>query len=187
MQGADLKLRFAGPDMSLLGELTGLPVPRTPSYQITGQLDFANERVQLRDLAARVGNSDFAGTIEVDPKVEPPEMVANLTSRRVDLADLGGFIGAEPGRTDTAGLSAAQRAQLAQNKEAQPKLLPDTPISVPKLHWANVHLHYRSKSIEGRSVPLDNLEVKLDIVNGQVTVQPLSFGVGPVASLPWSS
>ncbi len=98
LQGVNLKLRFAGPDMSQLSELTGLPLPRTPNYQLIGQLDFANQRVQLRNFIARVGSSDLAGSIEVDPKNEPPEMTAELASRRVDLADLGGFIGSEPGR-----------------------------------------------------------------------------------------
>ena len=177
LQGADLKLHFAGPDMSQLSALTGLPLPRTPNYQLTGQLDFANQRVQLRNFTARVGSSDLAGTIEVDPKDEPPEMTAELTSRRVDLADLGGFIGTEPGRTTTPGQTASQRAEVAR-AEAQPRLIPDTRINVPKLRWANVHLHYRGQTIEGRSVPLDNLDVRLDIKDGQVTLHPLSFGVG---------
>jgi AsmA family protein len=177
MQGADLKLHFAGPDMSLLTPLTGIPVPKTPDYELTGGLDFAKDLIQLRDLAARVGSTDLEGIIEVNSSAEPPEMTANLRSRRVDLADLGAFIGTEPGRTSTPGETPAQRAQLA-HAESSPKLIPDTPISVPKLRFANVHLQYLGQSIEGRSVPLDNLEVKLDIVNGQVEVHPLSFGVG---------
>jgi AsmA family protein len=177
LQGADLRLHFAGPDMSQLSELTGLPLPRTPNYQLTGQLDFANQRVQLRNFVARVGNSDLSGTIEVDPKDEPPEMTAELTSRRVDLADLGGFIGTEPGRTTTPGQTTSQRAEVAR-VEARPRLIPDTRINVPKLRWANVHLHYRGQTIEGRSVPLDNLDVRLDIKDGQVILHPLSFGVG---------
>jgi len=52
LRGADLKLHLAGPDMALLGALTGLPVPQTPSYQLTGQVDFAEHRVQLHDFAA---------------------------------------------------------------------------------------------------------------------------------------
>jgi uncharacterized protein involved in outer membrane biogenesis len=177
LQGVNLKLHFAGPDMSQLSELTGLPIPRTPNYQLTGQLDFANQRVQLRNFIARVGSSDLEGSIEVDPKDEPPEMTAELTSRRVDLADLGGFIGSAPGRTSTPGQTASQRAEVART-EAQPRLIPNTPINVPKLRWANVHLHYRGQSIEGRSVPLDNVDVRLDIKDGQVSLHPLSFGVG---------
>jgi uncharacterized protein involved in outer membrane biogenesis len=62
--------------------------------------------------------------------------------------------------------------------EAQPRLIPDARINVPKLRWANVHLHYHGQSIEGRSIPLDNLDVHLDIKDGQVSLHPLSFGVG---------
>jgi hypothetical protein len=177
LQGTDLKLRLAGPDMALLGPLTGLPMAKTPSYLIAGQLELSRQHVRLRDFAARVGSSDLRGTIDVNPDTDPPDMVAELTSRRVDLADLGGFIGAEPGRTTTPGQTAAQRAEIAR-AEAQPKLIPDTPISIPKLHWANVHVKYHAGSIAGRSVPLDNLSVVADIVNGQVNIHPLSFGVG---------
>lgn len=177
MRGADLKLHFAGPDMSLLTQLTGIPVPKTPAYQLTGELDFGKDLVQLRDFAARVGNTDLEGIIGVNPDSEPPDVKANLRSHRVDLADLGGFIGTEPGRTTTPGETPAQRAQLART-ETSPNLIPNTPISVPKLHWANVHLQYRGDAIVGRSVPLDKLDVTLDMVNGQVTLHPLSFGVG---------
>lgn len=177
LEGADLKLRLAGPDMSLLGPLTGLPMTKTPNYQIAGQLQFVNQHVQLRDFAARVGSSDVEGTIDVNPDTEPPDMVAELASRRLDLADLGGFLGAEPGRTTTPGQTPAQRAQIAR-AETQPRLIPNTPISISKLHWADVHVTYRAGSIVGRSVPLDNLNIVADIVNGQVNIHPISFGVG---------
>jgi uncharacterized protein involved in outer membrane biogenesis len=163
--------------MQLLKKLVGLPFPRTPNYQVSGQLDLADHRVQFRDFKRRVGNSDLEGTIDVDPDKEPPEVPANLASRRVDLADLGGFIGSEPGRVDTTGQSATQRAQVAK-AEASARLLPDTPISIPKLHWADIDLKYRGQQIEGRSVPLDHLDVAMDIVNGTVTLHPISFGVG---------
>jgi AsmA family protein len=165
LHGASLNLQFAGPDMSLLDKLTGLPLPKTPIYQITGKLDFADGRVQFRDFKGRVGNSDLEGTIDVDPGKDRPEMVADLASRRVDLVDLGGFIGAEPGRTST-------------TSQANDRVLPGTPISVPKLQGADIHLKYRGQRIQGQSLPLDNLDVALDIVNGQVKLHPVTFGVG---------
>ncbi len=177
LKGADLKLQFAGPDMSQLQKLVGLPIPQTPNYQLTGQLDFADGRVQFKNFNGRMGNSDLSGTIDVDPGKERPEVVANLMSRAVDLADLGGFIGTTPGRVGTQGQSSTERAQVA-NAEASLRLLPDTPMSIPKLHWADVHLQYRGQHIQGRSVPLDQLAVALDIVNGQVTLHPISFAVG---------
>jgi uncharacterized protein involved in outer membrane biogenesis len=177
LQDANLKLQFAGPDMSLLEKLIGIPIPKTPNYQVTGQLDFADKRIQFRNFQGRVGNSDLEGTIDVDPLKESPEVTANLVSKRVDLPDLGGFIGAEPGRVTTAGATTAQRAEVAK-AQVSSKLLPDRPISVPKLHWANIHLKYKGEKIQGSSMPLDNVEAALDIVDGQVTVHPISFAVG---------
>ena len=177
LSGASLKLRFAGPDMSLLEKLVGLPIPKTPNYQVTGELDFANNRVRFKNLSGRLGNSDISGTIEVDPTRERPDVVAKLASRRVDLADLGGFIGSTPGRIGTTGQTPAERAEVAK-AEASPRLLPDTPISVPKLHWADIHLEYTGQRIEGRSMPLDQLIVTLDIVDGKVTLHPIRFTIG---------
>ena len=59
-----------------------------------------------------------------------------------------------------------------------PKLLPDTPISLPKLRAADVKLRYRGDHIVGRSVPLDNLVVNLSVINGKIALEPISFGVG---------
>lgn len=177
LKGADLKLQLAGPDMGLLEPLTGVPIPKTPPYKIAGNLDFAGGRVQFRDFQGQVGNSDLEGTFDFDPAKGRPELTADLKSRRVDLTDLGGFIGAEPGRVNTPGKTPAQKEQTAR-AEASPKLLPDKPISLPRLTWADIHLKYRGQKIEGRSVPLDDLTVALDIEDGNVRLHPISFGVG---------
>ncbi|MDQ2805046.1 MAG: AsmA family protein, partial [Pseudomonadota bacterium] len=100
LEGANLKLRFAGPSMDKLEPLTGIPIPVTPPYELTGNLDFANHKVQFRDFAGRVGKSDLEGTIDVNPPAEAagrPVVMADLTSRLVNLADLGGFIGTRAG------------------------------------------------------------------------------------------
>ncbi|MEO9189057.1 MAG: AsmA family protein, partial [Acetobacteraceae bacterium] len=105
------------------------------------------------------------GSLAIDPGTERPVLVANLASHSVNLADLGGFVGAKPGPE-------------TPKEEAAPGLLPNTPISVPQFRYADVHLRYRGGRIQGRSMPLDDLVVALDIVNGQVAVHPVSFGVG---------
>ena len=45
--GADLKLELAGPDMSLLMPLTGVPIPATPPYSIAGALDYADRKIRF--------------------------------------------------------------------------------------------------------------------------------------------
>lgn len=175
--GADLKLELAGADMRDLYHLTGIPIPETPAYRIAGQLDYADHKFRFHGFRGVVGSSDLRGMIEEDPGQERPMVTADLASTKVDLADLGGFIGTTPGRLSTPNQSPAQKQELARG-EASPKLLPNSPISLPKLRAANVKLRYRGEHILGRSVPLDNLVVNLSIDGGKVALEPISFGVG---------
>ncbi|UFN51193.1 AsmA family protein [Roseomonas sp. OT10] len=176
-QGADLKLRLSGPDMALLQPLTGIPLPKTPNYQVEGQLDYVAGRVRFRDFGGRMGRSDLNGTITVTTGAGKPDVTADLRSRRVDLADLGGFIGEEPGRVSTPGQTPQQRREVAR-AEASSRLLPDEPLNLPKLEAANVHLKYRADSIIGRNMPFDTMGAEMEIENGAVTLKPLTLGVG---------
>jgi AsmA family protein len=183
-KGADVRLRVSGPDMALLEPLVGFPIPGTPAYQIAGKLDLDGlEKIRFRDFQGRLGNSDIAGTVleepagtEVKGKARPV-VTMDLRSNRVDLADLTGFIGGTPGRTDTAN-STPQQRQAVATADASSKFLPDTPISVPRLNWADIHLRYHGAHIEGRNMPLDDVAIAVDVVGGHITVHPLSFGIG---------
>jgi uncharacterized protein involved in outer membrane biogenesis len=183
-KGANAALRFSGPDLGLLEPLVGFPIPKTPAYQIAGKLDLGGlQKIQLSDFQGRLGNSDIAGTIAEEPGAaeakgkSKPVVMMDLRSKRVDLVDLNGFIGGTPGRSTTANATPRQR-QAAAEASASPKLLPDTPISMPRLEWADIHLRYHGAHIEGRNMPLDDLTVVMDVVNGRITIHPLDFGVG---------
>ena len=176
-QGADLKLELAGPDMGLLFPLTGVPIPETPAYSIAGQLDYAARKIRFTHFAGKLGSSDIEGDIEVDPEHERQKVTANLASRLVDLADLGGFIGTAPGRAGTPNQSAAQRQELART-EASSKIIPNVPINLPKIRAADVELHYKGAKIEGRSVPFDSILANLSIEDGRVSLHPLTLTVG---------
>ena len=167
--GANVTLSLAGPDMSLLLPLTGIAIPKTPPYRIAGKLDYAAGAVKFQDLAGKVGSSDLEGDLQVDTKPARPVLTADLRSKKVDLKDLGGFIGAEPGDADKG---------TKRPTRSDGRVLPDDPISLPKLTVADVHLKYRAGRIEGRRQPLDNMRADLDIVNGDISLHPLSFGIG---------
>jgi uncharacterized protein involved in outer membrane biogenesis len=177
--GARLKLSFSGPDMSQLYALTGIPIPQTPPFSIAGNLDYAPPRIRFTDLAGRVGSSDLGGDIALDPKAGArPDVVMDLRSNRVDLADLGGFIGGTSGGVNkTAGETAAQKQEKAQAK-ASKALFPSTPIDLPKIRAADIHLKYRAEHIENKYTPFDKLVVAMDMVDGRIELHPLDFVVG---------
>ena len=168
-QGANLTLELSGPDMALLLPLTGIAIPKTPPYRVAGKLNYTDGVVQFDGFAGRVGSSDLAGDIKVDTKPQRPVLTATLVSKLVDLKDLGGFIGAEPG-------DASKGTKKPERSNG--RVLPSDPISLPKLNVADVHLNYRAARIQGRRDPLENMRADMDIVNGNVTLHPLSFGIG---------
>ena len=177
LRGADLRVEFAGKDMADLVPLTGVPFPKTPPFRLEGKADYAEGRVRLFDASGRVGRSDIGGSLTVSTADERPDVTADLRSRSVDLADLGGLIGEQPGRADTPGQTAEQRRALAR-AQASPKLLPTTPVNMPRLTAANVHAKYRADRIQGRNMPFDSLSADVDVVDGAVSLHPVALGIG---------
>lgn len=163
--GANLKLEFSGPNGALLTPLTGVPIPETPPYSLSGGLDVEGKKVKFEHFTGKLGSSDLNGDIAIDPTQDKPVVEATLFSRQVDLKDLSGFIGGKPDEAP---------AQTA----VSPKLLPATPINLPKLNAANIKLRYKGEHILGRSVPLDNIVADVDITDGRISAKPISFAVG---------
>ncbi len=176
-KGADVKLTLQGASMSALFPLIGIPIPETPPYKVAGDLSYSAGKIHFDRFNGVVGHSDLAGSIHVDPGKDRPEVTANLRSRRVELADLGGFIGGTPGKASTAETPEQKRAQA--QAAARPGLLPDKPFNIPRIKAADFHVKYRGERIEGQSMPLDDLAVDLDIENGAIRLHPVTFGVGP--------
>jgi uncharacterized protein involved in outer membrane biogenesis len=175
--GAELRLVLRGPDMALLEKLTGVPIPRTPNYEVAGRLDHAEARFRFREIAGRVGQTDIGGTLTVGTAGPRVDVAGELHSRRVDLADLGGFIGEEPGRVTTPGQTPDQRRALARDA-ARARMLPDGPINLPKLQSTDIRISYRADSVIGRNVPFDSLRAELEVKEGVVHLRPLTLGVG---------
>ena len=177
--GAHLRLEFDGQNMADLYQLTGVPIPATPPYKVTGNLVYAGHAFRFENIAGTLGSSDLEGSIaETTPADGGKRLVtADLASRRVDLTDLAGFLGATPGKTTTPGQNAATKAAQARADE-KPNLIPDTPINLPKIDAANVEFHYRGEKIINKDAPLDNVVIALSIENGRISAHPVSFGVG---------
>jgi uncharacterized protein involved in outer membrane biogenesis len=177
--GANLTFSFSGQNMADLYQLTAIPIPATPPYAIAGRLDYTKRTIRFENVRGRLGASDIAGTItETTPADGSRRKIeATLASRRVDLTDLAGFLGATPGKATTPNQNAATKAQQ-EAAEAKPNLLPTTPINLPKINAANVELHYTGQKIINRDVPFDNVVVWLSIENGRISLHPLDFAVG---------
>ncbi len=175
--GADLKLELAGQDMALLYPLIGVPLPPTTPYRLTSAVTYADGAFQLTNIAWTVGNTDVTGALTIDPRPARPIISGALVSTHVDMDDLAGFIGSQPGNASTKGESPAQKRAL-QRAIDSPKLIPTVPMDLTKLRSADFHVTYRADSIIGKSVPFDTLATHLDIEDGEITVTDFRLGIG---------
>jgi len=178
---AEAALLIAGPDLALLAPLTGVPLPTTPPYELGGRLDYAEGRFEFTGVAGRVGRSDLEGRMTVARGPDRPRIAADVRSRSVDLRDIAGLLGGEPGPPGTPGQTPQQQeraAELRAADRASPRLLPDRPLNLPKLREADAQLDYRAERVQGPSVPFDDLALRMEVVDGTVALRPLSFGVG---------
>ncbi|MEI6159823.1 MAG: AsmA family protein [Roseococcus sp.] len=168
LEGADLRLELAGPDMRFLRPLIGVPIPSTPPFRVAGQLTYGEGRFRFTGMQGQVGHSDLGGTVTMDPRGRVPDIVADLVARQVDLADLAGFIGGNPGRG----------TPIRDDASRTGRVLPNAPVNLPLFRAANVHARFRAARIIGEDAPLDTLDVTLDLVDGVVTLKPLQAGIG---------
>ena len=176
--GADLRLDFNGDNLADLYPLTGVPLPPSPPYQLTGRLDYADGRFRFREIAGRYGQSDIAGEASVAPARGGRRQVRiDAHSDRVVWSDLAGLIGGTPGQADAPDDTAAQRRERSA-QAGSGKLLPDKPIALPRIRAADLDVHYRVDRIESQITPVDRLEGHLQIEDGLIRVRSLKLGVG---------
>jgi uncharacterized protein involved in outer membrane biogenesis len=179
--GANLDLQFEGADLAALYPLTGVPLPPTAPYRIAGQFDFHQDergpQFRFKRFTGTVGKSDLSGDLAVRTGGPRLKIEGDLRSRQVLFADLGGFVGSAPGEADTAGQTEAQKRERAK-EEASPRVLPDTPVNLPKIRAADFDLRYAAGHIQAKDTPFDDLAAHLRIDDGVLTLQPVRFGVG---------
>lgn len=179
---AALDVELAGASLDGLEALTGIPFPPTPPFELAGAARFEGGVVQLPGLKGRLGSSDLGGDLALDLRGERPALSGELASAHVDLQDLAGFIGSQPGRVDTPGLTAEQRQAVAR-AEAHPRLIPNMPMDLPRIAMADFHIAWRGARIVGEAVPFDSISTRLDIEAGRIRLSDLRLAVGRGAIL----
>lgn len=165
LKGEQLNFTLEGGDLALLYPIVGVPIPPTPQYKLTGSLDHKGDVWTFRKFKGTVGRSDLAGDFSVDRGKRPQLIVANLSSKNLEMADLGGFIG-------------AKRGERPSDVPPPPdKVLPNEPFSLEKVRAANADVRFRGERIVTENTPLEKMDAHLIVKDGKVTLAPLDFTV----------
>lgn len=174
-------LTLSGPDLSDLYALTGVALPNTPPYRISGRLTRDVLLYRFDDFTGRVGDSDVAGDLSVDTEPERPFLKADIVSKRLDLDDLMTIFGGAPaaGRGET---MSPELQAVARQQAATGLLLPDTTLNVEKIRSIDADVRYRATAINAPGLPLRAVTTTVKLDNGLLTANPLNFSL-PQGSL----
>ncbi|WP_396595090.1 AsmA family protein [Brevundimonas sp. R86498] len=162
-------LRLEGQDLNDLYLLTGVTLPSTPPYRLSGALTRDDRVWTLDDVAGRVGASDLSGEVRIEGG-ERLRVDANLASRRLDLDDLMAILGAET-RTNEAGTETTTVASGA----GPGRLLPDATLQVERLRTMDGSLTYRATSVKANDLEIRTVRLGAKLEDGLLDLDPVSF------------
>ena len=86
-------IEASGDDLADLYYLSGLALPNTAPYTVSGHLQRRGSRLDLTDFKGTLGNSDIHGKLSVETATERPVLTADLYTRELDIKDLGPTLG----------------------------------------------------------------------------------------------
>ncbi len=184
----DMRLALRGDSLAQLFPLLGIAFPQTRAYSTEGRLVHSGKTWRYEKFSGRIGDSDIAGTVQVDTGGKRPAMKAELVSRLLDIADLGPLIGARPGSVDAAKQAAAPPAAAVQagapasntvtSKPARARVLPDLPFKTERWDSVDADVTLKAKTIRrAKELPLEDLDTHLRLRDSVLTLDPLNFGV----------
>jgi uncharacterized protein involved in outer membrane biogenesis len=163
----DLQLAVRGDDLAALFPLVRIALPPTPAYRSAGRLLRSGTQWRYEAFTGQVGRSDVAGHLQVDGGGARPRLSGAITSRRLDLADLGPAVGAR-----SAPVAAAQATP------GPVRLLPELPIETARWGSLDADVTLKAQSLlRDKALPLENLELRLSLTDRQLTLDPLAFGL----------
>ena len=170
--------RFAasGPDLADLYHITGLALPSTPPYDLAAGFGREKAVFALRGIHGRLGDSDLAGDLSVDDTSGRPFLKADLSSRRLRIADLGAMIGAVPKHAAGHTLSPAQTAMIAKLR-VEHRLLPDARLDMSRVRGMDARVAYRADSVEAGHMAIRALRMSVSLDHGVIVVDPLDVSL----------
>ena len=173
-----IQATITGPDPAILGPLLSLPIPHLPPYNVTAIVHDPAAQVLATDyLVGDIGDSDISGNLVFDLSAGRPQVSGELKSSHLDLDDIAGIVGAAPdsGPGETA---SARQSEIDERNEARATVIPDRELDLTVLQRANIDVHYRATRIETPHLPLENVDAKIVIADGNLALQPVELSLG---------
>jgi len=160
-----------GPDLADLYLLTGVLLPNTPAYSLSGQVVRDGATYRVTRFAGRVGRSDLHGAMTVEKVKDRRFLKADLRSHSLDMTDLGALFGGPQ-----AGKAPAQETAAGHAQAATGHILPNAPLDVRRVRSMDADVRYRADSvIASQRLPLRKVALRLTLDHGLLRLDPVAF------------
>lgn len=159
-QHIDANFSISGPSLATLYPTLQLALPETPPYRASGKLRRDGDRFRYQNFVGAIGNTDIRGNAEYEIREPRPFLTATLSSRRLDLADLGPAVGAQP-----------------TVQSPSERVVPAGNFNLPKFNAMDADVHLTAASLRiPDQIPLEDFASRIGLRAGVLTLDPLSFG-----------
>jgi uncharacterized protein involved in outer membrane biogenesis len=175
--GIDANLEAQGQNLANLYYLTNLALPLTPPYHISVHVHRDGNHFTLDNIAGKIGGSDVhgKGAVDLAGRDGRPKLTASINSQSLSLSDLGVAVGAgvpQPGEQKS---KAPPQIQAPQAEPISPLLLPTFEFQFDRLRSMDADVDFRADSVQAEKVPIKNVDFKLKLDHGELTIDPVNF------------
>lgn len=172
---------LSGADLANAYYLTNLALPNTGPFDISGTLRHEGESFSVDDLHGRIGASDIEGKFGVRLGGARPMLTAQLTSGRLNLADLEQGMGVGAPTEGSVAIIAVGPVQAA-TAESRPvvgvaRVLPDADLQVARVRAMDADVTYSARSVMATKLPMKDVRFHLRLDAGVLRIDPLSFAL----------
>ncbi len=159
-KGLDLRFEpLSGKSLDDLYHIVNVAFPATSPYTTTGRLVRDGGSIRYEKFTARIGESDFAGTLEVETGGKRTRMTGDITAKVLNIVDLGPLVGTD-------------------KPEQKSGLLPDAPFDSSRWGSVDADVKIRAGTINRpQQLPLEHLSTRVVMKDKVLSLDPLEFGI----------
>lgn len=158
LKAIDTRVELSGKSLSQLYDVVKVVFPETKPYATSGRLVRDGTVVRYENFTGKMGESDIAGTLQVDTGGERPFMQGELVSKTLNLADLGMIVGTD--------------------KPSSKGVLPDRPFEPDRWDSMDADVSVKAGTVKRpEQLPIQNLSARLQLKDRVVRLNPLEFGI----------
>jgi AsmA family protein len=143
----------------------GVPVPKLPIYRLAGQLKHEGAQWRFDGVTGHIGNSLVGGDILVDESGTAPYIRARLSAQYLDLADLRGFYGGDPGK---------RPPSTRRDASDKGRVIPTLRVPIGKLQGFDADVSLDAPWVKpAAGLPFEHVAFSLSLKDGTLRLDPL--------------